>query len=284
MTDRLGAALLLVLLFFFAAPATAQSSSYQPYEPLPLGSALLTLPSPHVAATGIWEARFAHRFAEARGEGIHSLWGLDNGANVTMGLGWVPRRDLELSIVRSSVLDTWEAAAKYVVVQEARSIPLSLTVRAGVDVRSERGIEDRTSPFAQASGARRFGDRLELFAMPARARHAGRATLGERSYALFDDAFNVPFAAAFLLSHGLTLLVEFVPPNGDLPGGGDPGWSAGLKKAVGGHHFELILTNSAATTTDQIVSSTYLGEPLDAGGLRIGFNIERQFGRARRSR
>lgn len=283
MTDRRGAALLLAL-FFFAASSVAQSSGYQPYEPLPLGSTLLTLPSPHVAATGIWEVRFAHRFAEARGEGFHSLWGLDNGANVTMGLGWVALRDLELTILRSSVLETWEAGAKYVVVQEAPSIPFSLTVRAGVAVRGEQGIEDRASPFAQAIVARRFGDRFELFALPTWARHAGRATVGERSYALFDDAFNVPLAAALVVGRGMTIVVEIVPPNGDLPGGGDPGWSAGIKKAVGGHHFELILTNSAATTTDQIVSSTYLGEPLDGGGLRIGFNIERQFGRARRSR
>lgn len=274
----------LVALFALATPLFAQTQTdVTPLDPLPLGTVLLTLPTPHVSEAGLWEVRFSHRFAEARGEGLHSLWGLDNGANVTMSLSWFAARDLELSIARSNTLEEYELAAKYVVMQQARALPLSLSVRGGLDYRAERDIEDRSSLFAQAIVGRRVTPRFELFAIPTWATKAGRATADDRSFARFDHAFNVPVGAAFLIAKDLTLIAELVPPNGDLPEDADIGWSAGVKRAIGGHHFEILVSNSAATTAAQTVSTTYLGEPLDAGGIRIGFNIERQFGRPRRS-
>lgn len=287
MPSRASLSFAVVCVTLAAMPLFAQppESDATPIAPLPLGTILLTLPSPHVSEAGLWEVRFSHRFAEARGEGLHSLWGLDNGANVTMSLSWFPARDLELSIARSNTLEDYELAGKYVVMQQARSIPLSLALRGGVDYRAERDLEDRSSFFAQAIVGRRLTPRLELFAVPTWATDAGRANANETSFARFDHAFNVPLGAAFLIAKDLTLVAEVIPPNGDLPEDSDLGWSAGIKRAIGGHHFEVLVTNSAATTASQYVSTTWLGEPLDSGGIRIGFNIERQFGRPhRRSR
>ena len=56
------------------------------------------------------------------------------------------------------------------------------------------------------------------------------------------------------------------------------GLSFGVKKAMGGHWFEILLTNNNATTVDQYISSTYQGAPLRAGDIMLGFNIERRFG------
>lgn len=60
--------------------------------------------------------------------------------------------------------------------------------------------------------------------------------------------------------------------------GGYFAWSAGLKQVIGGHYFELMITNSNATHVDQYVTSTYQGSPLKSGDLHLGFNIERRFG------
>jgi len=49
--------------------------------------------------------------------------------------------------------------------------------------------------------------------------------------------------------------------------------------AIGGHFFEVLLTNNNATHVDQYVTSTYQGAPLNRGDLHIGFNIERRFGK-----
>jgi len=277
------------LLVLCALSATAQDDPYRPMGKLPVGDQLLTLPSSHMAAHGTWEIKFTHRFNQALSNGsfsdqVHSLFGLDTNADVAFGLSYAIRRDLQLSISRSNTNDTFEAAAKYVVLQQASAVPLTFTLRGGVDWRTERDLEDRNSFFAQALVSRRMG-KAELFAMPTFVTNAGRAvTGGDTSGALFEHAFNVPVGATYFVRPPLALVVEIIPPNGDLPDetNGDFGWAVGIKRAIGGHWFELLLTNSQGTTVDQYTSSTFQGAGLDAGEVKLGFNIERRFGRRRR--
>ncbi|MGZ8866981.1 MAG: DUF5777 family beta-barrel protein [Thermoanaerobaculia bacterium] len=276
---------ILAALLMFTATAAQGQVETKPFPPIPLGDVLLTLPTSHMPDRGTWEVKFAHRFNQSidEGEAIHSLFGLDSGANVTMGASYVPMRDLQLSVVRSNVLDTYEASAKYLLFQQAIAVPLSAALRGGMDWRTERDLGDRVSMFAQAIVSRQFGRRLAVYAMPTFVTDAGRATDGDASVALFQHAFNVPVGAAFNLRRGMSFIVEVVPPNGDLPDeiDSDFGWAFGIKQAFGGHYFEVLLTNTNATTADQYVTSTYQGAPLRSGDIQLGFNIERRFGRRR---
>lgn len=274
----------LLLVFVVSTAAHAQIET-KPLRPLPLGDVLLTLPTSHMPETGTWEVRFAHRFNQSidEGEAVHSLFGLDSGANVTMGLSYVPLRDLQLAIARSNVLDTFEMSAKYLVFQQAQAIPASVALRGGADWRSERDVDERVSWFVQAIVSRQFGSRAAVYAMPTFATNAGRVSSGDTSVALFENAVNVPLGAALLIRRGLSLVVEVVPPNGDLPDSVDAdfGWAVGIKQALGGHWFEVLLTNNNATTADQYTTSTYQGAGLRSGDIQLGFNIERRFGRRR---
>ena len=83
-----------------------------------------------------------------------------------------------------------------------------------------------------------------------------------------------------MIQNGLSVVGEIIAKNRDLPRDvhTDYGWSIGVKRAIGGHHFEILLTNSNATHVDQYVTSTYMGSPLRRGDLHLGFNIERRFG------
>lgn len=269
-------------LVLVAGTALAQDE-YTPVPPLPLGDVLLTLPTSHMPDQGTWEVRFAHRFNQSidEGEAIHSLFGLDSGANVTMGLSYVPMRDLQFSVARSNILDTIEAAGKYLVVQQSAAIPLTATVRGGVDWRTERNVNERLSWFAQAIVSKQFGRRFAIYAMPTVVTNAGRANSADESVALFDTAFNVPVGVSFMVRPATNLIVELVAPNSDLPDSldSDLGWAIGVKRTLGGHYFEILLSNNNATTMDQIVSSTYQGAPLRMGDLQVGFSIERRFGR-----
>ncbi len=273
-----------LVLAFVAASASAQNR-YTPTAPMPLGDRLLTLPTTHMPDAGTWEIVFTHRFNQSidEGEAIHSLFGLDGGANVGIGLSYVPRRDLQLAVMRSNVLDTIELSAKYLVLQQSAALPLSATLRGGVDVRTERETDDAVSFFAQAIVSRQFGQRVSIHAMPTFATDAGRAVSDGTGVALFKQAFNVPFGAAIRMTPRLSLIAEIIPPNGDLPDSidADLGWALGIKHVVGGHYFEILLTNSSATTTDQYVTSTFQGGGFDVGDLRLGFNIERRFGKPR---
>jgi hypothetical protein len=277
----------LILCVALAAPLFAQDVLQDPFKPLgklPVGDTILSLPSPHMPAKGTWEVKFTHRFNQSLSHGsaadqVHSLFGLDSNADVVFALSYALRRDLQLSVARGNTNDTIEAAAKYVFLQQARSVPLSVSLRGGTDWRTERNVGDRTTFFAQAILSRRIG-KAEVFALPTFATNAGRAVSGDRSVALFDHAFNVPLGAAYFIKPPLAVVAEIIPPNRDLPDSvhADLGWALGIKRAIGGHWFELLVTNSQSTMVDQYITTTYQGSGLDAGDIKLGFNIERRFG------
>jgi hypothetical protein len=281
--------LLRALLCLVALPAFAQDDAYKPISRVPMGDVYLSLPSPNLPSAGTWEVKFSHRFNQSIDEGsfgdrANDLFGLDSGADVNFGVNYTLRRHLLLSIARSNTNDTYEAAAKWVFLQQAPSVPVSMTLRGGVDWRTEDSLSDHTSYFAQAIISKQFGKKVELFAIPTVATNAGRAVDGDTSVALFEHAFNVPIGVAYMLKPQLAVVIELVPPNTDLPDDMDSqlGWAVGLKRNIGGHWFEVLLTNSQSTTVDQYVTTTFQGSPLDTGDLRLGFNIERRFGGRRR--
>jgi hypothetical protein len=270
-------------------PPQPQPDQYTPLRPVPLGDALLSLPTSHIPSEGTWEVAFTHRFSQSLDQGsfsdrVHSLYGLDGSADVGIGFSYVITRDLQATFVRSNVSDDIESSFKYVVVQQAHAIPFSLAMRGGMDWRTERDVVDRTSFFAQAVLSRQFGGRAEVFVIPTFATNAGRAVNGTTSTALFKNATNVPLGAAVMIRPGLSLVAELIPKNRDLPStmkGGDFAWALGLKRAIGGHYFEILVTNSNATHVDQYVTSTYQGSPLNKSDFHLGFNIERRFGSRR---
>ncbi|HEY8133528.1 MAG TPA: DUF5777 family beta-barrel protein [Thermoanaerobaculia bacterium] len=272
-------------LLLVALSASAQDR-YTPVTPLPMGDVLLSLPSSHMPSRGTWEVKFTHRFNQSLDQGsfsdrIHSLYGLDSNADVGLGLSYVARRDLQFSVYRSNALDDIEVGAKYLAFQQAPAIPFSAALRVGGDWRTERDITNRTSAFAQAILSRQFGHRLEITVIPTYVTEAGRAVSGNASVALFKNAFNVPVGLAYMITQSQAVVAEVIPKNHDLPSDmrGDYGWAAGLKSVIGGHYFEILITNSNATHADQYVTSTYMGSPLRRGDLHLGFNIERRFGR-----
>ena len=284
MTKRVITALLLGITF----TASAQDPM-APVRRIATGSQLLSLPSTQMAAPGIWEVKFTHRFNQSLTDGnlgdqVHSLFGLDTNADVVFGISKVLRPNLEVSLARSNVNDTIELASRYLVMQQSETgEPLSLALRGGVDWRTEREMSDRSTLFVQAIVSRQMGARLELFAMPTFATHAGRAIDGDESVALFEHALNVPLAAIWTIRPTLAVLAEVIPPNRDLPDtmSSEPGWALGIKRSIGGHWFEVLVTNNQSTLVDQYVTSTYQGGGLDVGDVKLGFNIERRFGRRR---
>jgi hypothetical protein len=260
------------------------TNAYTPIQPVPLGDVLLNLPTSHISGPKTWEVKFTHRFNQSIDQGslsdrLHSLFGLDSNADVGLGLSYVFHPRWQVSIYRANAMDDIEVGLKYIAIQQADAIPFSAALRFGGDYRTEQDLEDRTSFFAQAVLSHEFGRRAEIFIVPTYATNAGRAVSTTGSQALFEHAFNVPIGGAFMISNGLSIVGELYPVNHDLPDAldADFGWAVGFKRAIGGHHFEILLTNSNATHVDQYITSTYMGSPLHRGDIHLGFNIERRF-------
>jgi hypothetical protein len=273
----------LLVLLAAALPLFAQTTSPRR---LPVGETLLSLPSAQIPTQGLWEVKFTHRFNQSLSDGSfsdqwHSLFGLDTNADVTFGVSYAMKPNLLFSLARTNTNDTVELASKYVLLQQSETRPLTLALRGGADLRTERDLEDRNSFFAQAIVARRLGEKTEVYALPTFVTDAGRAVTGDVSGAMFEHAFNVPLGVVYSIRGPLMLVAEVIPPNGDVADETDAdfGWSLGIKRAIGGHWFEILLTNNQSTTADQYVTSTFQGTGLDAGDVKLGFNIERRFGR-----
>lgn len=277
----LGVALLIASGAFAQQP---KPNPYTPVQPIPVGDILLTLPSSHMADAKTWEVKFSHRFNQSvdQGGAFRNLFGLDSGANVGLGLSYVPVRDLELAVLRSSSSSTYELSTKYAFVQQARAIPFALALRAGGDIRTARNLTDRTSYFGQAILSRQFGSRFDFYVVPTYVTNAGQTLANGQPVALFKHAFNAPVGALVQIVPGFSIVGEVIPKNRDLPLGlktASVGWSAGVKRAIGGHLFEILLTNSNGMTVDQYITSTYNGIAFRSKDKRLGFNIERRWGK-----
>ncbi|HXI12617.1 MAG TPA: DUF5777 family beta-barrel protein [Thermoanaerobaculia bacterium] len=276
MTER--CLFIVIVLALLALPCAAQDRT-TPIPALPLGDALLNLPTARIPIEGEWEVRFTHRFIQPVNRGdVHSLWGLDGGADVGIGLSWAARPYLQISLVRSSLLDDIELAARYVFVQQAPSLPFSLSLRGGAAVRTDRGASHRSSLFAQAIVSHQVASRrAEVFFVPTVVTNAGP----------FRSAVSLPIGAAYALKPTLFVIGEIYPVNRDLPAGlrSDVGWAVGLKRTIGGHYFDVMLSDTRATLVDQYTPGAFICDGrnrcagIEGGDLHLGFNIVRKFGR-----
>lgn len=250
-------------------PALAAAQETSPYEPLrrdPLGTRFIDVATPYTLGARTLEVLFTHRFQQTVQQGDSStLWGLDGGADVGLGVGVGVSRSFDLELLRSSFQESFELAGKFLVLEQARRVPLSLALRAGVDRLERQGVEDPTRPFAQLLLSRHLARGVHLLAAPSWARDTPRLA----------NAFNVPLGLGLALPGGSWLEIEVVPENRDLATS-VAAWHAALSKEVGGHIFELVVGNSRATTVDQ-----FLGGDSAAGfernDVRLGFNLVRDF-------
>ena len=113
MRSLVPAALLAALLL--AGPAMAQTPQTDvpdPYAPVhrdPVGALLINGATPYTVGAREIELLFTHRFQQPVNDGgnSHNLWGLDNGADVGLGVEWGPTSHLDLSLYRSSFQEDW---------------------------------------------------------------------------------------------------------------------------------------------------------------------------------
>jgi hypothetical protein len=240
-------------------------SPYAPVRRDPLGTRLVDIPTPFTLGARRVEVIFNHRFQQEVSAGSSNLWGLDGGADVGLGLALGVTRHLDLGVFRSSFQKDFELSGKYLFLEQAERVPLSLAVRAGADLLRQRGAADPHRPFVQLLLSRSFGHGVNLFAAPTWVRDTPE----------LRNAVNLPVGATLGLPGGTYLEAEYTPRNRDLKRS-VAAWHVALAKPIGAHFFSLVLGNSRATTVDQYAGGDSAAG-FQSGDVRLGFNLVRYF-------
>lgn len=279
------------------APPEDPSQASAPYRPIE-GNVIIDLPSVEVPRAGTLTMLFTHRFQQpVQDSTVHDLWSFDNGAHIGIGLWYAPIQGLNVGFYRSSELDVYEATAQYQIPFEAAGFAASL--RAGEDWRTDTDVASpHSSFFAQAILAYSFGPYVRLSVVPTYLQRTNQVAINRVSpppddqscravevgippvtryncSGLYEDLFNVPFAASIALTRSITVHGEVTPSLGKANSQG-VAWIVSVEKTLLRHRFAFTAGNQRRTTIDQDV----FGIPLSGNrpkDIFLGFNIVRQW-------
>jgi hypothetical protein len=275
--SRAGLELSLALLLASAGAAMAQEAKDAPVPetaPEPVarlqGSPVINLPSADVPGPRTLQLLFTHRFSGSVQESdIHSLFSFDSGADVNMGLSYVPVKNLEVGFYRAKSLEDYEVHIKYAIL--GGSSPVHVAVRVGGDWRtSEIYTAKHFSFFAQTVAGVTIAERVHVTVVPT---YVTRAVgqLEFKPFPVHDDVWNVPVALSVAVTRSINVQGELMPRTHSPA----TGWIVAVEKTLPKHRFSFTAGNLREVTVDQFVASDFKNQP--RSNIYLGFNIVRQW-------
>lgn len=238
----------------------------------PEGTRIINFPSADVPAAGTLGMLFTHRFAQALEDSDwHTLFSFDSGADIGIGISYVPLRNLDVSVDRSSNQDDWELALRYRLIERTATLPVALTLRGGANIRTEIFVDRENTYFGQAIASLTVGPRIRVSVLPTYvSRTAGNPFVSVPR----GDVFNVFGAVSAALTRTVNVQGEVIPRRGRY-GSPGVGWMAAIEKTVLRHRFAFTVGNVRNTTVDQYVAPDFNG--ISPHEYSIGFNLARSW-------
>ena len=253
------------------------------------GWKVVNLPTTRALDRGSWLFLISHRFNPPLSAGYDALYGLDGSGIIYLSLGYAVTDAFLVALARSNAADNVELSARYRVLRQggARGSPVGLAAHASVNWVTEAAAgEDRLRGDAfkfsgQVSATRAVAGRLGLALVPGVTFNAAEDTDGEA--ALLTLGLGGRYRLTGLRRGELALVAEWVPIVSGYTRtatfGNDvrfDSWGGGLEIALGGHNFQIVLSNTVGLASDQYLR----GGDLDIrdffdGEARLGFNIFR---------
>lgn len=240
------------------------------------GTRLVNGHSVETRSKNILEFIITHRFGTLN-SGAYELFGLDNSA-VRIGLEYGITDRLNVGIGRSSFDKTFDYFGKYKVLQQSKTMPVSVTVLATASYLglknpelNELSTTDKMSYVTQLLIARKLSSRISLQLAPS---FLYRATV-DQDFAVnnlislgMGGRVKITKSMAVVLEYNLRLNENSNSPYNDAIG-------VNIEFETGGHVFQLVFTNSLGMVERQFMAET-AGDFFD-GDIHFGFNITRAF-------
>jgi Membrane bound beta barrel domain (DUF5777) len=268
------AALGVALFSSVSVPAFAQTAQeddparLRPLEPdFKITNLPTTLPLPVHGS----DFELTHRFAgnlrnyEDFGAAASELFGIDEGATISLGYRFGLAKNLEVAANRTNFNREIQFQAKYDAFREGAARPVGLS--AIISIEGGNNFRNDYSPALGLAISRTIGEVAAVYLDPFWVHNsaAGASSLGTR-----DTGF-VGIGVRLRLIPGTFIVAEASPRVGGYQPG-DTLYDFAIEKRVGGHVFQLNFGNSTAGATyGQIARG---GNP---GGLFMGFNLSRKF-------
>ena len=230
---------------------------------------LADLPTSDPLGKGTLEFVFGHRFrSSVKDAGTEGLWGLDSGANISLDLMYGVSRNVDVGMRRTNLDTDYEWYSKVGILHQARGgSPVSLALRGSVSDVRETGRVNRERLAAQVILARRLRERVSVMLVPSYVTRTDDLDPNDKG-----GTAAVGAGLEWHLTPKYALTGEWVAQTGGLKAAFQSG-SVGFSMATARHVFQLLVTNTPGTHTDQYVP----GGDLDfrKGEYRLGFNISR---------
>ena len=226
-----------------------------------------------------------HRFGDFAGKvgGGQYFFGLDNVADVYLGLQYGLTNDLNIELGRSTLPALGglvDLQLKYAVLHQTNdnSSPIAITILGQTGLRpynNFNSVGDRVSYFAQAIFARKFSHEFSLQIAPSFVRNnLPMPNLPGNS----QDLFSLSASARLKVTKLMGIIVDYAHPFSSFRNGAN-GFSdplgLGIQAVTGGHVFTINITNSKAVSEINYLSNTT--SDFSRGQYRIGFTISRMF-------
>lgn len=253
-----------------ASPAPAAEPADDEIDPAEPDFVVVNMPTQARMPRGGWGFRVTHRFNRPLnddnstfGDLAGDLFGFDGGAQIGLELRYGIARGTQIGVHRTSDRTISLFAQRDIV--RAAGNPFGAAAYAAVD-----GRDNFQEDHAAALGlllSRRLGERGAVYALPAVVLNATSFSGGEGETALL-----LALGARIRFAGAAALLVEFTPRLDGVDGEFRHPLSIGVEKSVGGHAFQISVSNGFGTMLSQTAQGAVPGDP-----WYLGFNISRKF-------
>jgi hypothetical protein len=260
-------------------PAADDDLEFQPSQP---DFTVINLPTTLRLPSHSLAFRVTHRFTRALNQGsfresLGDAFGLDAGAQIGLELRFAPVRGAQIGVYRTND-KTVQFFASYNLLQQGERVPVGVSLVG--DVEGTGNFKDSYSPAIGASISHTFGNHGAIYAVPMWTNNTNALP---KDLVDSNNTFVVGLGARLRVAKGLYLAAETSPRAGGFKGGLNQGFSTyeknrmltafAIEKQVGGHVFQVNVSNGFATTPANVARGTSPGKT----NWYLGFNISRKF-------
>ena len=243
------------------------------------GTRLINLPTAETVEARDFLFRISHRFIPAVASGWDGFYGLDGPAFILLSFGYGITDRLTVTVGRTNYDQEWEFTGDYRILEpspeSARPVSGALHIGGSVVAQDEPEGQDWSSRFrfnALFSLSYQVTDRISLLAVPGFASNTNYFAPDS------EGTFSFGLGARARVFGDFSVIAEWVPV---LAGYKDyiNGWGLGVEQKIGGHVFQVFITNCYGLTAPQYLIGGDLSRFTDGffDEFRLGFNIFRTF-------